>query len=608
MTRQPPFHRYRRLLRYPLRQWPTLLGIIGLSVLSSALVALEPWPMKLLVDYALGDAELPHWAANLAVGWAREKQRGPLILVAAATSLLLFLLKSSVSMGLNLAWTLAGQRMVYDLAAGLFHRMQRLSLLFHQRYPVGDSLSRLSGDSYCVYTLTSDLLVGPLQNVATLAMLGFAARELDAELAGLILAVVPLLALCVVFFGPRLKRFARQSREIDAKLLSFVHQTLSALPMVQAFGAERRNHEKYLELARTGVGIKQRGALLQRVFGFFNGFMTTAGLALVLYAGGRRVLAGALSVGGLLVFIAYAQSMLNACKSLLGTYGSLKSAEASMDRVLEVLDATESITEQPGAREMPRDPAQPAVHVRFEGVTFGYDTHPVLHEIELEAKPGEVIALVGPTGAGKSTLVSLVARLFDPWKGRVTFDGVDIREFKLASLRNQVAWVLQDPFLLPLTVAENIAYGRPTASREAIIAAATAARAHEFIERLPQGYDTVLGERGATLSGGERQRLAIARAFLKDAPVLILDEPTAALDVQTERLLLDALQRLQAGRTTFIIAHRLSTVQGAHRVVVLDQGRIVECGRPADLLALDEGRFRRLHLLQFPVADSVAMA
>ena len=241
-------------------------------------------------------------------------------------------------------------------------------------------------------------------------------------------------------------------------------------------------------------------------------------------------------------------------------------------------------------------------HVRLEGVTVGYEAgRPVLVGVTVEARPGETVAVVGPTGAGKSTLVSLIPRFFDPWEGRVLFDGVDVREVQLTSLRAQVALVLQEPFLLPLTLAENIAYGRPGASREAIVAAAVAANADEFIRRLPKAYDTVIGERGATLSGGEKQRLAIARALLKDAPVLILDEPTAALDAQTEALVLDALERLMDGRTTFVIAHRLSTVRRADRIVILQDGRIVETGTHPELLALN-GPYHRLYRLQ--VGDS----
>jgi ATP-binding cassette subfamily B protein/subfamily B ATP-binding cassette protein MsbA len=265
---------------------------------------------------------------------------------------------------------------------------------------------------------------------------------------------------------------------------------------------------------------------------------------------------------------------------------------------LEVLDTVEEVRDVSNAKPFPVNPSGAAGQVCFEKVTFGYETgRPVLKEATLQVKPGETLALVGPTGAGKSTLVSLILRLFDPWQGQVSIDDVDVRDIKLSSLRSNVALVLQEPFLLPLTVAENIAYGRPGASHDEVVAAATLANSHEFIMRLPEGYDTAVNERGATLSGGQKQRLAIARALLKNAPILILDEPTSALDADAETRLLDALERLMAGRTTFIIAHRLSTIRFADRIAVLDQGRITEIGSHQELLATD-GQYQRLYMIQ----------
>jgi ATP-binding cassette subfamily B protein/subfamily B ATP-binding cassette protein MsbA len=290
--------------------------------------------------------------------------------------------------------------------------------------------------------------------------------------------------------------------------------------------------------------------------------------------------------------------MQQASEGLLQMFGSLKPVEAGLGRVLEVLDAKERVHDSPHAKVLASGSGEKVV-VRFERVTFGYKMdRPVLRGIDLEARSGEVIALVGATGAGKSTLASLIPRFFDPWSGRITLNGIDIRAIRLACLRERVSLVLQEPFLQPLTIAENIAYGRPHASRGEIVAAAEAANADEFIRRLPQGYDTEIGERGATLSGGQRQRIAIARALLKSAPVLILDEPTSALDARTESLILNALYTLMSGRTTFIIAHRLSTVRRADRILVLDQGAIAESGTHDELLARG-GSYHRLHSLQF---------
>jgi ATP-binding cassette subfamily B protein/subfamily B ATP-binding cassette protein MsbA len=400
------------------------------------------------------------------------------------------------------------------------------------------------------------------------------------------LVVVPVQVGSAYFFGPRLKRRAEQNRQMQSRLFSFVHQTLTAMPMIQAFGTEKRNGRQFRNLAADAVALSQHGTLLGSAYGLINDLTTTVGTAIVLYVGANRALTGALSVGSLLVFLAYMRSIQGALNGLLTTYGRLKSVAASIDRVMEILEVDDGVRDAPGAKPLPLLPPGERGHVRLENVSFGYESdRAVLTGVSLEAHPGETIALVGPTGAGKSTLASLILRFFDPWEGRVMVDGMDVRDVRIANLRANVALVLQEPFLLPMTVAENIAYGRPEASRDEVVAAAVAANADGFIRRLPEGYDTVIGERGATLSGGEKQRLAIARALLKDAPMLILDEPTSALDAETEASLLEALERLMAGKTTFIIAHRLSTIRNADRIVVLEDGKVVETGSHRELIA-----------------------
>jgi ATP-binding cassette subfamily B protein/subfamily B ATP-binding cassette protein MsbA len=422
---------------------------------------------------------------------------------------------------------------------------------------------------------------------------------MDRELTLLALAVAPVMGGSAIFFGRRLKQRTRLNREARSRLVSLVQQTLAAIPVVQAFATESRNAQEFRLLAVDAVAVSQRGTLVSSAYGLVNGLVMVTGTAIVLYVGGKRVLSGALSLGSLLVLLAYLRSMQGACRGLLGIYGRLKTVEANIDRVFEVLEAEDGVRDAPDAKPLPARPMGEVGHVRLEGVTFGYEPgRPVLKDVTLEAHPGEVVALVGQTGAGKSTLISLIPRFFDPWKGRVVLDGTDVRDVQLASLRAQVALVLQEPFLLPLTVAENIVYGRPGASRAEIEAAAVAAGADGFIRRLNDGYDTLIGQRGSTLSGGEKQRLAIARALLKDAPILILDEPTSALDAQTEALLMEALERLMEGRTTFIIAHRLSTIQRADRIAVLEGGEVVEMGTHQELLTTG-GAYHSLYSLQF---------
>jgi ATP-binding cassette subfamily B protein/subfamily B ATP-binding cassette protein MsbA len=386
-------------------------------------------------------------------------------------------------------------------------------------------------------------------------------------------------------------------------MMSVVQQTLSAIPAVQAYTREDLELARFRNYATDTVGAYRGATLYSLFFRLFVGLATAVGTAMIIFLGGRLALQGEMTVGTLLVFLAYLSALYGPVNSLAYTGETLSYASAQADRVLEVLDAPVEVLDAPHARQ-----ADMRGVIRFEHVTFGYEPNrPVLKDVSLEARPGDVIAIVGPTGAGKTTLVNLLVRFFDPWTGRVTVGGEDIRAFRCRSLREQVALVLQEPFIFPHTVAENIAYGRPDATREEIVTAAHAANAHGFITRLPDGYETIIGERGTTLSGGEKQRLSIARAFLKDAPVLILDEPTSALDARTEAILLDALDRLMAGRLTFIIAHRLSTIRSADRILVLDRGEMVEQGRHEELLGIG-GLYAMLYHHQIGVAYHDAAA
>ena len=592
-------HTYGRVMRYVIRQWPTLLLILGLTVVASTVTALQPWPVKILVDYALGNAAIPVWLHFLFERISLSLTPIALVIIAALGSLGLFALNSALDITLNLSWSVAGQRMVYDLAGDLFHRLQRLSLLFHVRHTVGDSLSRLTDDTYVVYKLAQNLLISPLRSIFTLMILGAIAWRFDRGLTILSLALAPIMSIIALLLGNRLKKLHRESREAHSRLLSFVHQTLTAIPVVQAFGTEARNQRNFHFLSDDAVVISKRSSLVYSAYGLANGLTRTVGIAFVLFFGGLQVLAGELTVGSLLLFLGYISSIQRSVNNLLEIYGDLKTAEASIDRVNEILSNEEMVQDAPSARALPAGGVGKRGHLYLDQVSFGYDPgNPVLKGITFEARVGETLALVGPTGAGKTTIISLILRLFDPWQGRVLLDGIDLRQIKLSSLRSQIALVSQEPFLHPISVAENIRYSRPEASREEIVEAAIAARADEFIERLPNGYDTIIGQRGTTLSGGEKQRLAIARALLKNAPILLLDEPTSALDAETETLLLEALENLVVGRTTLLIAHRLSTIRQADLIVAIDDGIIAEMG-PAEALLVKEGLYHQLYLRQF---------
>ena|SRR5579864_254576 len=577
-----PLTRQLRLLRYARPHWRGILALLLTMAVTVGVDLLRPWPIKILVDQGLGTQPVPGWLASLTRAMPGAGGRREIILVVAIGTVLLFVVGTAASMVNGFVSVRIGQRMVYDLGADLFRHLQRLSLLFHSRQPVGDSIARVTGDPYCVQVMTMGAILPLVQSVAMLIAMFAIMFALQPTLAVLSLAVVPFLFLAIRIYGRPMKDTSRTARDLETRMMSVVQLALNAVPVVQAFTREELEDSRFRGYADRTVNAYVRSTLAGLWFKLFVGLVTAIGTGALIYLGGVDVLNGTMTVGTLLVFLSYLASLYGPLNSLAYTAQTWQYGAARADRVLEILETQPDVTDSRGAEDVVIKG-----QIRYTGVTFGYEPgRPVLKDVSLEASPGEVVAIVGPTGAGKTTLINFLIRFFDPWTGLIEIDGRDIRTIRLQSLREQIALVLQEPFIFPMTIAENISYGRPDASGDEIVFAATAANAHEFISRLPEGYETVVGERGATLSGGEKQRLSIARAFLKDAPVLILDEPTSALDARTEGMLLDALERLMEGRVTFIIAHRLSTIRNADQIVVLDQGEIVEQGDHAELLAV----------------------
>jgi ATP-binding cassette subfamily B protein/subfamily B ATP-binding cassette protein MsbA len=570
--------------------WRGWLIIACASALSSAVAVMQPWPMQVAVDSVLGSAPLSDVTRAILPIFHGGQSRVSLLTVVAVAGLLLYALGAALSAVLSWCWIRVGQSMVYDLAADLFAAVQRRSIVFHARSTVGDLLSRVTGDSWCVYRIVDTLIVTPIQSSLTAGVMLYLMFKMDARLTLASIAVVPFMAASALLLRKPLRAVARLRRDIEGRIHAHVHETLTGMPVVQSLNQESRQRARFEEQTEQAIRAHGRSVFIKSMGDLASGLLPTVGTAVVLWFGAKSVLSGRVSVGELLVFLAYLRGLhLNATK-LTDAYATLQETTASADRVFELLETQDEIRESPDALTLDRVKGE----ITFENVVFGYESdQPVLKGITLHISPGQTVAIVGGTGAGKSTLAGLVARLFDPSSGRVLLDRQDVRAVTLASLRSQISLVLQEPFLFPVSIAENISYGRPDATIEQIQAAAQAAGAHDFVMRLPEGYGTIIGERGATLSGGERQRLSIARALLRDTPVLILDEPTSALDATTEASVLDAMRRLMVGRTTLMIAHRLSSVREADRIIVLERGQIIEDGTHEQLLQLN-GRYATL--------------
>lgn len=579
----------RRQVLASLRPYRTqFLIAVSQVVLITCAELLKPWPLKVIIDNVLGGKVLP-W--SMVAGWSRES----LLLTTCLVMVAIYLFLGGLNIINNYTTIRMGQSMVNDLRGSVYNHLQRLSLAFHHRRQVGDLLYRVTADTYAIQTLTMNGVFPILVSLGLLIGMTIVMLRLDWVLTLLALAVCPVLFVTISAMSKRINAAATIAHERESTIYSLVQRTMSAIRVIQAFTKEEEEHRRFMTASAESLSANLRLYTLQTLYSGVVNAVIALGTALVVWVGAQHVMSGLLSVGDLVVFTAYLASLYGPINTISQTLGLIEGGKAGLTRVQEILAVERDLPE--GKRILSRSEVRG--ELSFEGVAFGYNPdQPVLRDVNLKIAPGQTVAVVGPTGAGKSTLVSLVPRFYDPQQGRVLLDGVDTREYTLASLRQQVAMVLQPPLVFPITIAENIAYGRPGATRDEIERAARLARIHEKITCLPQGYDTVVSEQGSTLSEGERQRLTIARAILRDAPILILDEPTSSVDAETEALIMEGLEQLMGGRTTFIIAHRLSTVRNADVILVVRGGHIAEQGSFAELLR-QQGHFASLYKTQF---------
>ncbi len=567
---------YRRLLRQARPFWLHIVGIFILQLLSTPLALLTPVPLKVAVDSVVGTQPIPsflEWLLPAAV----RRSGSAVLLLAAGLSVAIAVLGQLYELAAGLLRAYTGQQLLLSFRAQLFRHAQRLSLSYHDSKGTSDSTYRIQYDSPAIEHLAIDGVFPFVTASLTLLGMTYVTARIDWKLALVALTVSPGLYLVSRAYRERLRAPYREVRALESSALSVVQEVLAALRVVKAFGQEDREEERFVYQSSRGLLLRLRLYLVEGSLGLFLGLGIAAGTAAVLYIGVRHVQAGILTLGELLLVMGYLSQLYAPLKTISRMPANLQSSLASAERAFALLDEPQDVPEQPKAQSLSR--ASGAVAFRNVSFAYGKD-HPVLHDISFEIDPGTRVGIMGATGAGKTTLVSLLTRFYDPTAGQILLDGVDLRQYRLADLRNQFAIVLQEPVLFSASIAENIAYARPSATYEEIVRAAKAAHAHEFIVSLPQGYDTQVGERGMSLSGGERQRIALARAFLKDAPILILDEPTSSVDLKTETTIMRAIEHLMHGRTTFLIAHRLSTLEIADVQLVIEHGRLADARWP----------------------------
>lgn len=570
-----------RILGEVRRFWPLIALIFVVTMLATPLALLTPVPLKIAVDTVIGEHPLPAWLDWLLPAKYQLDNPEVMLVFAAAMMVGIALLSALQHLAEWILQTYTGENIALVFRSKLFLHMQHLSVGYHDRHGTADSIYRIQYDSSALQYVVTHSAIPFVAGLVTLAAMIVTIWLIAPELALVALAVAPILFVLTSSSGRVLRHRWHQIKELESSAMAVVQEALTSLRVVKAFGKEEHESHKFRNRSGQIIRNQVRMAFLEGGFDVLLTLTIAVGTAAVLILGIKRVQNDTLTLGELLIVMGYIAQLYAPLQTISKKVAEMQSWLASAERVFALLDARPGVEERPNARSI----ARALGAVSYRNATFAYDdgAPPVLKDVSFDVPAGARVGIYGATGAGKSTLVSLLFRFYDPTEGRIELDGVDLRDYRLADLRNQFGIMLQEPVLFSATIAENIAYARPGATQEEIVAAAKAANAHDFIMRLPDGYSTMVGERGMMLSGGERQRVSLARAFLRNAPILVLDEPTSSIDMVTEAGIMEAMERLMRGRTVFIIAHRLQTLKDCDMWLRIEGGRLVASGKGAPL-------------------------
>ena len=581
----------------PYHRW--LAIVFAAMLVETAMSLAGPWPIKVIIDNVVGSHPLPEW-----LRWVNDlsfaKDKMGLALLAALASVLIAAIGSLADYIDNYYTESVGQWVAHDLRLRVYDHLHRLSLTFYDHQQTGPLLSTITNDVVTVQNFASSATLGILVDLLTIVMMLGLMFWLNWDFALMAVGVTPFLLLFVMRFKKSVKDVTHEVRKRQSDIVGVVQQGLESVRVVKAFARQDLEQGRMDAASRAQVDAALKARRVKSLLSPIVSIVVAGCTAIVIWRGAALIIAGAMTVGALTVFLAYLNKFFKPVQDLAKMTSSIAQAAVGLERIRKILDTDIVIPERADARPLPTCRGE----IAFENVAFGYDADaPILKGVTFRIAPGQLVGIVGTTGGGKSTVVSLIPRFYDPVAGRVLIDGHDLKDLELASLRSKIGYVLQDTVLFHGTIRDNIAYGRPNCSKENILAASKLANAHDFITQMPRGYETMVGDRGLTLSGGQRQRIGIARAVIRDTPILILDEPTAALDTESERLVIEGLERLMKGRTVITIAHRLSTIRDAHKIIVLKDGVVHEQGTHDELLKLN-GVYAELHHVQFntPVA------